>query len=189
MSWSILRVLCSGGRPAQPRPIQRNDFASLEAEVVDEVNLARTQPRKYAFFLVGLKGTRAVNEAISFLRSAEPLSPLRLSKGMSQGAKDHVENQGPEGTVGHIGRDGSLSWERINRYGTWHVSSGENIVYGSHTARDIVRSVIVDEGVVGRRHRKNIFNPEFRVIGVACGHHSTYQTMCVMDFAGEYVER
>lgn len=188
MSWSILRILRSGGCPTQPRSTQRIDFASLETEVVDEVNLARTQPRKYAFFLVGLKGTRAVNEAISFLRSAEPLSPLRLSKGMSQGAKDHVENQGPEGTVGHIGRDGSLSWERINRYGMWHGASSENITYGSHTARDIVRNVIVDEGVVGRRHRKNVFNPEFRMMGVACGHHSIYQTMCVMTFANEYVE-
>lgn len=188
MPRSILRILCSARRSPQPQPIHRNNLSPLEREVVDEVNLARTQPKKYAFFLVDLKSTGAVDEAIHFLRSVAPLHPLRLSMGMSLGAKDHVEKDGPAGAVGHTGRDGSQPWDRVNRYGTWHGSAGENISYGSHTAREIVRSLIVDEGVGGRGHRKNIFNPDFSVIGVACGHHSTYQTMCVMTFAGGYSE-
>lgn len=49
-------------------------------------------------------------------------------------------------------------------------------------------SLIVDAGVRDRGHRKNIFMRDFGVVGVACGSHSRYGTMCVMDFAGGFIE-
>lgn len=183
-------------------------LSTLEKAIVDEINTARTNPRGYASFLEEWRryydgrllkipgeriimtgeGTTAVNEAIELIRSTNPVPRLRPSKGMSLGAKDHVKDQGSSGSTQHKGSDRSQPWDRVNRYGTWEKSIGENISYGNEKARNIVIGLIVDDGVPSRGHRKNIFNPEFRVIGVAFGHHSTYRTVCVITFAGGYQE-
>lgn len=171
--------------------------------------MARTAPREYSSFLEQYKkyydkkllrlpgetpiltkeGVGAAVEAIRFLHSVKPLPPLNPSKGMSSGAKDHVKDQGTSGSSQHKGRDGSQPWDRVNRYGTWEKSIGENIAFGSDKARNIVMGLIIDDGVSGRGHRKNIFNPDFRVIGVAFGRHSTYRTVCVIILAGGYKEK
>jgi len=186
----------------------RRYLSPLESDIVREINLARTHPEKYAEYLgvwsrhyegnirrlpdriaVRTKeGVEAVNEAIVYLNSIGPLEALRPSKGMSQGARDHVRDQGPEGRFGHVGSDESTTGDRVNRYGAWRTLVGENIAYGSKGARDIVAQLIVDDGVPGRGHRANIFDPRFDVVGVAFGHHNVYEAMCVITFAGDYIE-
>ena len=195
---------------AQADEVDDSDYlSSLEKEIVEEHNLARTHPDKYAAFLEEWKpyyddkvlkrpgephiftqeGVSAVEEAIRFLREAEPVPTLRPSKGMSLGAQDLVEYAGPRGAVGHTGGEGSQVAERVNRYGTWQGQVGENISYGGDDAREIVIRLIIDDGVPDRGHRENIFNPDFRVIGVACGpHESQYETMCVITLAADYIE-
>jgi len=190
--------------------IEEAKFLSpLENAVVYEINMARTAPKDYASLLeqynkyydkkllklpgqapiLTNEGVGAVVEAIRFLRSIKPLPPLNPSKGMSSGARDHVTDQGSSGPSQHKGSDGSHPWDRVNRYGTWEKSIGENIAFGSDKARNIVMGLIIDDGVSGRGHRKNIFNPDFRVIGVACGQHATCRTVCVISFAGGYQEK
>jgi uncharacterized protein YkwD len=204
----VLSLLVTG--LVQPVNAEQIDYLSpLENAVIQEINMARANPRSYASFLEEWKwyydgrllkipgeriiltkeGATAVNEAMNIIRSMNPVPRLSRSKGMSLGAKDHVKDQGSSGSIGHRGRDGSTVWERVNRYGTWEKSVAENISYGSNKARNIVMELIIDDGVPGRGHRKNIFNPDFRVIGVACGHHETYGTVCVITFAGGYNER
>jgi uncharacterized protein YkwD len=181
----------------------------LENAVVHEINMARTAPKDYASLLeqrrkyydkkilrlpgetpiLTKEGVRAVVEAIRFLRSMKSIHSLTPSKGMSSGAKDHVKDQGSSSASQHKGSDGSQPSDRVNRYGTWEKSIGENISYGSHQARDIVLSLIIDDGVPSRGHRKNIFNPDFSVIGVACGPHPAYRMVCVITFAGGYKEK
>ena len=190
--------------------IEEAKFLSpLENAVVYEINMARTAPKDYASFLEQYKkyyhkkllklpgqtpiltkeGVGAVVEAIRFLRSIKPLPPFYPSKGMSSGARDHVTDQGSSGSSQHRGSDGSQPWDRVNRYGTWEKRIAENIAYGSDKARSIVMFLIIDDGVSSRGHRKNIFNPDFRVIGVACGQHATCRTVCVISFAGGYQEK
>jgi uncharacterized protein YkwD len=184
-------------------------LSPLENSVVREINMARTAPKDYASLLEQSKkyydkkilrlpgktpiltkeGVKSVNEAIRFLHSLQPLPPLIPSKGMSLGARDHVKDQASSGSGQHKGSDGSQPLDRVNRYGTWEKSIGENISYGSDQARDIVMGLIIDDGVPGRGHRKNIFHSDFRVIGVACGPHPAYRTVCVMTFAGGYKEK
>jgi uncharacterized protein YkwD len=50
-------------------------------------------------------------------------------------------------------------------------------------------ALIVDDGVRGRKHRKNIFNPAFHYAGAAFGPHPRYRTVWSIDFAAGYTER
>ena len=184
-------------------------LSDMGCEVIAEINLARTEPKVYADFfaaysrffvgdelhepgktiLMTREGKSAVNEAISFLRNQKPLLKLTASKGMSKGANEMVRMQGATSETGHQGRDGSTFSERINRYGTWGGSCSENIDYGNNSARRIVMALIIDDGVRGRGHRKSIFEPGFRKVGVAFGSHKAYNYMCVIEYAVTYAEK
>ena len=186
----------------------KNNEAASGGAVVREMNLARQNPALYATFVQELRGrmngnvlvlpgktrlrtkegTAAVDEAIRFLQSAQSLPPLTLSRGMSRAAADHCADQA-NGGFGHEGRDRSHAGQRIARYGNASGSWGENISYGKSTARDVVLALIIDDGLPGRKHRKNIFNPNFNFAGAAFGAHARFGTMCSMDFAGGYAER
>lgn len=176
--------------------------------VIREMNLARQNPALYATFIEELRsrmtgnvmtlpggtrvrtkeGTRALDEAIRFLRSASPQAPLVMSPGMSRAAADHCADQA-SGGFGHAGRDGSNAMARISRYGTCGGAWGENISYGKSTARAVVLALIIDDGLPGRKHRQNIFNPSFTFAGAAFGRHARFGTVCSTDFAGGYAER
>jgi uncharacterized protein YkwD len=185
------------------------DFKALEDGIMKEVNLARTKPGAYASWLRGQRqyyrgtqlrrpgdapirtteGLAAVDEAIRFLEKQKPVGALALSRGLSLAARDLVAPQGASGGFGHTGPDGSTPSDRIERHGHWESVVGENVAYGQRTARDVVAAFIVDDGVPGRGHRKNLFNAAFRVMGVDCGPHSTYGTTCAITFAGGFREK
>jgi uncharacterized protein YkwD len=176
--------------------------------IIREINLAREHPALYATFIEALcssynqkflvlpggtripthEGLRAVNDAIRFLRSAQPEAPLVLSAGMSRAAADHCADQ-IGGALGHQGSDRSDPGSRISRYGIWTGAWAENISYGKTSARDIILALIIDDGIAGRKHRKNIFNPKFNFAGAAYGPHARYRSVCSIDFAGAYIER
>jgi len=161
--------------------------------VIKEINLARENPALYAKFVADsrqfhmVERGRAVDEAVRFLRNAHPLPPLILSAGMCRAAADHCAEQ-IGGQVGHFGSGRSSPGNRINRYGRWIRAYGENISYGQKSARAIILTLIIDDGVRSRG-RKNIFNPTFNFAGAAVGRHARYQTVCSIDFAGGYAEQ
>ena len=206
---SFLLLITVNGFPYSSEVDKADYLSPLERAVIHEINLARMAPKDYASFLEQFKkyyhgkliklpnetsiltkeGVGALVEAVQFLRSMKSVPLFSPSKGMSLAAKDHVKDQGRLSAGQHKGSDGSQPWDRVNRYGIWEKSIGENISYGSDKARNIVMYLIIDDGVLSRGHRKNLLNPDFRVIGVACGHHATYETVCVITFAGGYKEK
>ena len=109
------------GRPA--------NLSSIERGVVDEMNLARTNPRAYAEFLadrrryfngnrlelpgeialITREGAAGYDNAIDFLRSTRPLPPLTASAGMSQAADDLANEQSSRGGIGHGSGSNSMT--------------------------------------------------------------------------------
>lgn len=183
--------------------------SAQEREILAEINLARTNPTQYLRYLQEFKpfyhgkevkyadgstlvtneGVSALEEAIDFVRSLKPLPPLELRKGLVLGAKDHVNDLAKTGQSGHRGSDGSILEDRLNRYGSWSDSVGEDIVYRSRKAREDVIGLIIDDGVKSRGHRKNIFKSDFHVIGLALSPPAKSPAMCVITFAGGFVDR
>jgi len=190
------------------RTLATSYLSPTEREILEELNLARTDPQRYATLLEearktlsgnqiklgGAKaitlreGASAVDEAIKYLREIKPLPPLEVSKGMCLGAKDHVRDLLMGGT-GHKGTDGSLPEERVSRYGNWQLAIGENIAYASNNAREAVLGMIIDDGVAGRGHRLNIFNTNHRVAGIAAAPRSPDAAAWVVTYAGGFVEK
>ena len=157
--------------------------SNISQQIIDELNLARQNPKGYIPILQGASSIRSyspseVAETIRFLQSAIPCTNTLVSiPTLERVAQDWVNTQGPTGNLGH----GDFS-RRISGIGTYK-SIAENIQYGFSTARDIVIALIVDQGIPGKGHRINIFNCNFNQIGVAQGYHSKFQVMTSMIFA------
>jgi uncharacterized protein YkwD len=182
--------------------------SQLERSVLQEMNAARTNPLDFAahlqrhralfegkrfrppgatYFVSTQEGPAAVDEAIAFLQRQRPLPPLLWAEGLARAAAELIRAQAHSGETGH-GR-GKLGMEaRISRHLQWTGGIGENISYGPDDGRDVVLQLIVDDGVPDRGHRANIFSPDFRLTGAACGPHPTLRTVCVIDYAGGATE-
>lgn len=201
--------------PVEAQPARRasdgsadsREMRELEAGVLAELNRARENPRAYAAMLdtianwydgkllrrpgAGIvfetvEGAPAVREAAKVLKRMASMPGFEHADGLAQAARDHVRDQGPRGRMGHRGRDGSSTADRVERYGKWHLVLSENIAYGPLDARGMVVGLIVDDGVPDRGHRRNIFDPRVRIAGVSCGEHKVYERMCVVVHAGGF---
>ena len=185
-------------------------MTQMEQEVLDEMNLARADPQKYAGFveefkkyydgnrlvipgrkkaLVTNEGIPAVDEAITFLRNQKPLPSFTIARGLCLAAKDHANDLATKGMSGHLGSDGSLPNARVDRYGDWEGSIGETVFYEVSPARQIVISLIIDDGTPNRGHRRNIFDPNYKVAGVSIVESPTNGAKCVVDYVGGFKEK
>ena len=191
------------GLSAVPAPA-----ATFEQQVLIALNAARANPGamadalrtyrsqfrgklvRYAGSNVSLmtqEGVTPVDEAIDFLSHQSAVTPLAATEGLADGAAEHVADQGARGGIGHGGSDGSSPFERIERHGGQQ-NVAEVIQYGADQPIDVIRQLIVDDGVASRDHRRILFDPGLRFAGVACGLHRDYGRMCVIDFATSSVE-
>ena len=182
-------------------------LSEIERQVIIEINMVRNDPSEYArsylepmrayyhnkllqfpgeIAISTVEGLRALDECINELQAKKSLPLLSPKKELALAARDHANDQARTGKTGHTGSDGSTMKDRINRYGRSHISVGENISYGKEAARRIVTSLLIDDGVLSRGHRRNLLNGTYKFVGVAVGRHRVYRSMCVMVFAGDY---
>jgi uncharacterized protein YkwD len=186
-----------------------NDGLSQDArDLLSEINQARAHPQQYAPYLERLKplfhgqeyqpsnqdsfrtqeGWSAVEDAIKFLRTAKPLDPLSMSHGLCLAALSHVKDQSGTGNAGHKGADSSLIEQRVKPFGSWQGGIGENLTYGSESARERILTWLIDDGFPGRGHRLRLMSSDYKVAGVCCGRHPQFRSMCVVTLAGGFVD-
>ncbi len=162
-----------------------NSNRDLEAEILAEINRARTDPQGYAAWLQeqkqyynGIllrlpgekpirtnKGLRALEEAIAFLQAQQPLTAIDSSEELAQVAATKIDNLF------------STTGKKIN-----------NITYGRVTAKAIVMQLVVDDGFPDRRHRQSLFKADVNLTGVSCQPDRRYSTICALAYEGETAE-
>ena len=194
----LLAILAMSGPASAQEP-------RLEGGVVAELNLLRSNPPAYAEKLrayraligpdgirhdpgdpvgrITREGTASVDEAIAVLQTKAPLPPLAMDRELAMVAQAYAAEQGKTGAIGHVSADGTTLSDRINRGRTWYGSTAETISYGEHTPADVVRQLVIDDGVPSRGHRAIILATDLSYVGVGCGTHPKYQFECVEDYS------
>ena len=167
-------------------------------EIIKEINIARTKPRKYAKFLkkiiknfdendlnyseeqiniTTVEGIDAYEEAIEYLYNVYPKPKLNLHLSLLNIAKDYLNHAK------------KISYEKIFRleindliekYGTFTGNFSKLMDFGGLTAKSIVINLIVCDGNQSRDYRNLIFDENFRYIGVASEPHSEYKQFTVL---------
>ncbi len=184
-----------------------NYLTDIEKDVILESNMARSNPQKYAElyikprikefsgktyanYLLTNEGVTVVNECVNYMSRQKPFPVLTPSKGLSHAAKDHASTQCLTNQTGHKGTDGSTPFTRMKRYGSYTTTAGENIAYGSTSAREIVVKLLIDDGVKSRGHRKNILEKSFTNTGVGYANkHKTFGSECVITYSDTFIEK
>lgn len=147
-----------------------------ELAMVNEINLARSNPQAYIPFVEeymervrrgqAFGSVATCQELIDELRRTPKLSTLQPAECIFQAAKKHGLDQRPTGSVDHVGTDGSFPWDRVRRECRDMTDGNENIVAGPTSVRDAVILLLVDDGIANRGHRRTLLQADWKF--VAC---------------------
>ncbi|MFA9391085.1 MAG: CAP domain-containing protein [Prolixibacteraceae bacterium] len=185
-------------------------LSEVEKDVILELNKVRFNPAVYAelsmkwmevYYSGDLlkipgkevyktnEGKAALLECIEELKKASPAPILKPSKGMTKACELLVYDQSSTGKTGHRGSGNSTPSDRAANFGQFMGNYAENIHYGDCEATFVVISLLIDDGVKSRGHRKNILDKSFNYTGVAIGDHKEYGQLCVNTFATAFTEK
>jgi hypothetical protein len=174
----------------------------LKGEVYEELNRIRKDPTFYINVLENeltnfkdkvlfrsnrvplqtVEGAAAYWDAIEFLKTRKVLQNLIANGNVEKAAHSHAVDSGENGLVSHEGSDGRNVSDRIEDHCEWEGSCGENIDFGGKTGREVIISMLVDDGCPDRPHRWHMFNPNYKYCGVGVARHSQHEVVVVIDF-------
>ena len=166
---------------------KRTAMTSMEKDMVKEINLVRTDPKGYVKHVKTYMSTvmfpqekATAEELIAELEQMQPLPALKEADCLFMAARDHATNQAPTGDLNHVDTNqkgpsdrvwavcSSIFAEHYKENG-WNVSAGNENLEGSagdgdykpNSARNANINLLIDHGIQGRGHRKNILSPMF----------------------------
>ncbi len=133
------------------------------------------------------EGIEAVRELYLELLDTKPMEIFIPSRGISRASKDHAVYLKNTGQTSHEGQGGMSA--RISKYGQWKRGIAENLQWAASNAHEAVVSLMIDDGIRSRGHRKNILNPAYRLVGVGVEPHPRWQISYVINYAVEFIEK
>jgi len=171
---------------------------SFLRQLVEEINLARTNPAAYASKVqeyiphfqdkilkipdqrVAIKtqeGAAAYEECVNFLKSAEPTEAHVPSRGLTRIANDFlsgVQSVDPS-QIGTIDMNAI-----IDKYGSFQGNFSRAMEFGGSTPEQVVINLLVSDGDKSRSQRDALLNPILKRVGVSQGKHDIYRTVTII---------
>ncbi|UOG92049.1 MAG: CAP domain-containing protein [Candidatus Thiothrix sulfatifontis] len=155
--------------PSQPshQPTAQEQF------MLELLNRARMNPVEEAS-LLGID----LNEGLAAgTLSTNPRQPLAFNNELTAAARSHSQDMVDNDFFAHTNLAGKSTADRIQATGYTYTTFGENIAYVGTTAplsqalintfvQDSHEDLFVDEGIIGRGHRINMLNANFKEIGI-----------------------
>ena len=183
--------------------INEIDLQQLSEELFKEHNNLRRDPKSYIEKLNNLEnyykdkifrcpneipietyeGSSAIKDAIEFLKNKEPIKELIYSESLSKSALDHANDIGNKGLLNHLGSNGSLLCDRIEKYTEWDGAIAESLQFCYKNPENIIISLLIDDGSNEKHQRENLFNEDFQYIGIGCSQHQKLKICSVFNYA------
>ena len=171
-------------------------FTADEIDVYYYCNLARVNGKKFLELVAKpyvADSKNGYDENDSYVKSlyadlealSDDLPMLSPDKDLCEAAAAHAEDMIANNIFQHGSSDGTDCFTRIKKYYK-DSTYGENLAARTNgTALQLVMDLLIDKGIEGAGHRKNILNRNFRAMGVSVkSGHPTYGNVCVQDFGG-----
>lgn len=163
-------------------------LSKQEKNILYIINLSRINPdlfestflAKYIELNPDEKGSYA-SSLKKTLKKMDPLPPYQPDSLLFLASQLHAKDYGGKGKEGHGGLFGSPEG-RMEHFGAIGEITAENCDYGMYLASEIVLHLLVDNGISGVGHRKNLLASDLLRIGISVQPHAQYDINCVMDF-------
>ena len=179
-------------------------MSDFNEDLIMEINLLRTNPKKYAktiskymnYFKGNLlclpdtnagiqteEGVEAFKEAVDFLNKQEKIEPLKPSKGLCRIAEEFIAiYQKPDsGELANKDME-----DIINKYGAFSGSFSRAMDFGGETAEMAIINLVVSDGDPSRGQRESLLSTEIKKVGVANGEHEVYRHCSAIITATEF---
>lgn len=175
--------------------VELNNLRKDPSSIIPHLEAIRKQFKGEVLYRPGeiplqtCEGVVAIDECIEELKKAEPLGPVERVNSLDNAARAHCNDIGPKGLTSHDGTDGSNCSDRIERFCEWEDTCAENLDFGSKNGLHCLLSLLIDDGVQGRGHRKNMMNPAIKYVGIAGGAHKEYEGCLVLNLVGNYRDK
>ncbi|QZT38916.1 CAP domain-containing protein [Halosquirtibacter xylanolyticus] len=157
--------------------------SKAQTEMLKEINFLRSNPKGYAEKrLKPYYNKGEDNGAYKELIGTAPVKTLKLNSKLVSSAENYADVMAKKNKIGHT-FGGGLG-DRLHNFGYQWMGCGENVAYGSYPYYNIeqdakeaaIRYVIlyvIDRGVAGVGHRKNLLKKSWTEVGVGFGKNRT----------------